>query len=436
MVGGLPTLLIGGAPALAADSVVAAGFRSCPLPLTVTAPRLGDRRAIGGGLDEIVGDLGVARVVDARGTGGGWSLRVDDRDRDAPGRASPTERRPDDILVSTDVTSVAGRAPRNTVGYPLAVPLASAAAAPGSSWRRPARAWAPRRSARRCACASRPPRRPAPTTPGSRSASSPAPEPPRSGQQSAHQVEQRSRAERLGDEGVRSGGQRALPALPGRPRRRSSRAASRTVAACRASRSARCGSTATPHAICETLSATELARLDLDHRGRGATDAVPGDLRVSDASEAGGKRSLAVFQGWKPAEGADFKGFYGFADGSGGAAVVEVDGHATLARITAPFMPWLRFTAKPILPIQGVRGDLRRGQRLARLHRLRPSHSTKSGSRVAVPPGRSQGTEPLGTRLLRRVARAGSARGSRRSGQKLRRPATLFKSRQRRWPVL
>jgi hypothetical protein len=72
----------------------------------------------------------------------------------------------------------------------------------------------------------------------------------------------------------------------------------------------------------------------------------------TDASEAGGKRSLAVFQGWKPAEGADFKGFYGFADGSGGAAIVEVDSHATLARVTAPFAPWLRFTAKPILPIQ------------------------------------------------------------------------------------
>ena len=72
----------------------------------------------------------------------------------------------------------------------------------------------------------------------------------------------------------------------------------------------------------------------------------------SDASDAGVKQSLAAFQRWQPAEGADFKGFYGFADGSGGAAVVEVDSHATLARITAPFAPWLRFTARPLLPIQ------------------------------------------------------------------------------------
>ena len=72
----------------------------------------------------------------------------------------------------------------------------------------------------------------------------------------------------------------------------------------------------------------------------------------ADASEAGSKRSLGVFQQWKPAAGAEFKGFYGFADGSGGVAVIEVDSHATLARVTAPFTPWLRFTARPLLPIE------------------------------------------------------------------------------------
>jgi hypothetical protein len=72
----------------------------------------------------------------------------------------------------------------------------------------------------------------------------------------------------------------------------------------------------------------------------------------SDASESGGKRSLAAFQNWQPAEGAQFKEFHAFADNSGGVAIVEVDSHATLARITAPFNPWLRFSAKPLLPIQ------------------------------------------------------------------------------------
>jgi hypothetical protein len=71
-----------------------------------------------------------------------------------------------------------------------------------------------------------------------------------------------------------------------------------------------------------------------------------------DNSEEGTARSLAVFQGWKPPQGADFKGFYGFADAEGGVAIIEVDSAATLARTVAPFTPWLRFTARPIHPIE------------------------------------------------------------------------------------
>jgi hypothetical protein len=71
-----------------------------------------------------------------------------------------------------------------------------------------------------------------------------------------------------------------------------------------------------------------------------------------DPSEEGGARNLAIFQGWQPATGAEFKGFYGYADNSGGVAIVEVDSAATLARLTAPFTPWLQFNAKPILPVE------------------------------------------------------------------------------------
>lgn len=74
---------------------------------------------------------------------------------------------------------------------------------------------------------------------------------------------------------------------------------------------------------------------------------------VSDGSEEAERRSLAVFANWQPPEGADFKGgFYGFADGSGGVAIVEVDSVATLTRTVAPFTPWLSFTTTPILPIE------------------------------------------------------------------------------------
>jgi uncharacterized protein DUF3303 len=72
----------------------------------------------------------------------------------------------------------------------------------------------------------------------------------------------------------------------------------------------------------------------------------------TDETEEGQRRSLGVFSKWQPPAGADFKGFYGFADGSGGVALIEVDDAATLARTTAPWTPWLRFVVTPILPIE------------------------------------------------------------------------------------
>ncbi len=73
----------------------------------------------------------------------------------------------------------------------------------------------------------------------------------------------------------------------------------------------------------------------------------------TDQSEESEKRSLAVFAQWQPPGGADFsKGFYGFVDGSGGVAIVEADSAATVARTTAPWVPWLRFAITPIVPIE------------------------------------------------------------------------------------
>lgn len=71
-----------------------------------------------------------------------------------------------------------------------------------------------------------------------------------------------------------------------------------------------------------------------------------------DTSEEGSRRSLDVFAKWQPPDGAVFQGFYGFADGSGGVAIIEIDSVETLARTTAPWTPWLRFAVTPILPIQ------------------------------------------------------------------------------------
>ena len=71
-----------------------------------------------------------------------------------------------------------------------------------------------------------------------------------------------------------------------------------------------------------------------------------------DTSEEAERRSLAVFSKWQPPAGAEFKGFYGFADNTGGVAIVEADSAATLAKTTAPWVPWLRFTVTPIIPIE------------------------------------------------------------------------------------
>jgi len=71
-----------------------------------------------------------------------------------------------------------------------------------------------------------------------------------------------------------------------------------------------------------------------------------------DQTEEGQKRSLAVFSNWQPPAGAEFKGFYGYADGSGGVALLEVDSFATLAKTTATFTPWLQFTTTPIIPVE------------------------------------------------------------------------------------
>ena len=72
----------------------------------------------------------------------------------------------------------------------------------------------------------------------------------------------------------------------------------------------------------------------------------------TDTSEEGGRRSLEVFAAWTPPAGAIFKEFHGYADGSGGCAIVEVDEIPTLARAMSPFTPWLEFTSTPLVPIE------------------------------------------------------------------------------------
>ncbi len=71
-----------------------------------------------------------------------------------------------------------------------------------------------------------------------------------------------------------------------------------------------------------------------------------------DTSEEGQRRSLGVFAQWQPPAGAEFKGFYGFATGGGGVALIEADSAETISRTCSPWTPWLRFTSTPIVPIE------------------------------------------------------------------------------------
>src|SRR5437773_1844437 len=57
-------------------------------------------------------------------------------------------------------------------------------------------------------------------------------------------------------------------------------------------------------------------------------------------------------QSGRAVEGPQFQGFYGYGDGTGGFAIIEADSATALAKASAPFTPWLRFTARPILPVE------------------------------------------------------------------------------------
>jgi hypothetical protein len=71
----------------------------------------------------------------------------------------------------------------------------------------------------------------------------------------------------------------------------------------------------------------------------------------TDTSEEAEARTLQLFSKWQPGP-ATFHGFYGFADGTGGVAVIEAADAATLAKTIAPWTAWLSFDVRPVLPIE------------------------------------------------------------------------------------
>ena len=71
----------------------------------------------------------------------------------------------------------------------------------------------------------------------------------------------------------------------------------------------------------------------------------------TDTTEEGEARTLQLFSKWQPGPG-QFQAFYGFADGGGGVALIEAETAADLAKTTAPWTPFLKFTTRVILPVQ------------------------------------------------------------------------------------
>jgi hypothetical protein len=88
--------------------------------------------------------------------------------------------------------------------------------------------------------------------------------------------------------------------------------------------------------------------LPVDHKRRSA---VLFNLtwEFNENSEEEIQRSLGFFSQWKPPEGFEFKGFWGYADGSGGTAIVEVDNATAIAR-SFPLRNRQRSVAKPSPP--------------------------------------------------------------------------------------
>jgi hypothetical protein len=72
--------------------------------------------------------------------------------------------------------------------------------------------------------------------------------------------------------------------------------------------------------------------------------------KFPSASEAEQARILNLFAKWQPP--VELQEWSGFADGTGGMAIADVDDVELLARIPAPWTPWLEFTIRPLLPIQ------------------------------------------------------------------------------------
>lgn len=74
------------------------------------------------------------------------------------------------------------------------------------------------------------------------------------------------------------------------------------------------------------------------------------------ATEESDKRTLKLFTSWQPPSGVEFKGFYDYADSSGGIAIVESNSAESLYETMAPWATYFTFTCRPIIATEQSAG--------------------------------------------------------------------------------
>jgi hypothetical protein len=70
------------------------------------------------------------------------------------------------------------------------------------------------------------------------------------------------------------------------------------------------------------------------------------------ASEERDKRVLNLFTNWKPPAGYEFKGFYDYADGDGGMAIVESSNADIMLEAHAPWAAFFEFRIRPVVDVE------------------------------------------------------------------------------------
>jgi hypothetical protein len=70
------------------------------------------------------------------------------------------------------------------------------------------------------------------------------------------------------------------------------------------------------------------------------------------ATEERDRRGLKLFGNWQAPAGFEFKGFYDYADGNGGMAIVECASADVMLEAIAPWATFFEFDIKPIVPIE------------------------------------------------------------------------------------